>query len=230
MNLTKLVAVLLLALLMLGCQSAPTRDPDYAPVNPPMPAPAPQGNGAIYQAGYEQSWFENNTARRIGDMLTVRLVEQTDASASNSSTVSKTNSNSLTNPTLLGKTPSFTLPGNGGSGANLGFGLDSSHSFSGAGDMAQSNELSGSITVMVTDVLPNGYLRVRGEKRIGMNSGNEYVRLSGIVRPSDIDNTNSINSTQVADATLIYQGDGQVASAGVMGWLSKFFISSWMPF
>lgn len=224
MKLAKLTAVLLLALLMLGCQSQLTRDPDYAPVHPPMPAPAPEGNGAIFQAGYAQSWFESNTARRVGDMLTVRLVEQTDGSASNASSVSKSNSNSVTNPTLFGKQPSF------GGGANLGFGLDSSHSFAGAGDQAQSNELSGSITVMVTEVLPNGYLRVRGEKRISMNSGNDYVRLSGIVRPSDIDNTNSIRSTQVADATLIYKGDGQVADASIMGWMSKFFISSWMPF
>jgi len=231
MNILKPAIVLALAALMLGCQSAPKRDPEFAAVQPPMPPAAPQGNGAIYQAGYEQSWFENNSARRIGDMLTVRLVESTDASASNSSSVSKSNSSSISNPTLLGMNPSFRIPKvNGGGAGNLSFGLDSSHSFSGEGDMAQSNALTGSITVMVTDVLPNGYLRVRGEKRIGMNSGNEYVRLSGIVRPSDIDRSNSVNSTQVADATLIYKGDGQVASASVMGWLSKFFISSLVPF
>lgn len=229
MKAAKLIAVLLLALLMLGCQTRLSRDPAFAPVNPPMPAPAPQGNGAIYQAGYEQSWFENNTARRVGDILTVQLMEQTDGSASNASSVSKDNSTSQSNPTLFGKQPNVTLPVFGAN-ANLGFNMESSHSFSGSGDQAQSNALSGSITVMVTEVLPNGYLRIRGEKRIGMNSGNEYIRLAGIVRPADIDSRNSILSTQVADATLVYMGDGQVASASVMGWLSKFFISSWMPF
>ena len=231
MKAAKLIVVLLLAMLMLGCQNQLTRDPEFAPVNPPMPAPAPQGNGAIYQAGYEQSWFENNTARRVGDILIVQLMEQTDGSSSNASSVSKSNATSISNPTLFGRQPSFAVPFDHSSNhSNLGFQLDSSSEFSGSGDQAQSNELTGSITVMVTEVLPNGYLRVRGEKRIGMNSGNEYIRLSGIVRPSDIDNTNAINSTQVADATLIYQGDGQVASASVMGWLSKFFISSLMPF
>jgi len=231
MNAIKPIVALLLAALLVGCQSAPKRDPEFAAVNPPMPPAAPQGNGAIYQAGYEQSWFENNTARRVGDMLNVRLVEQTDGSATNSSSVSKSTSTSISNPTLFGASPSFNMPfDNSTNPLQLNATLDSSHSFSGDGDQAQSNELTGSITVMVTEVLANGYLRVRGEKRIGMNAGNEYVRLSGIVRPADIDNTNSINSTQVADATLIYKGDGQVASASVMGWLAKFFISSLMPF
>lgn len=231
MNPAKPVVVALLALLIVGCQSAPTRDPAFAAVTPPMPPAAPQGNGAIYQAGFEQSWFENNTAKRVGDMLTVRLVEQTDGSATNSSSVSKSTSTSISNPTLLGMNPSFALPLlNGNGSGSLTSSLDSSHSFSGDGDQAQSNELSGSISVMVTEVLPNGYLRVRGEKRIGMNAGNEYVRLSGVVRPADIDSTNAINSTQIADATLIYKGDGQVATASVMGWLAKFFISSLMPF
>jgi len=78
--------------------------------------------------------------------------------------------------------------------------------------------------------LSNGYLSVRGEKRIGINQGNEYVKLSGIVRPSDIDSTNTVESTRLADPTIIYVGDGPVADSNVMGWLSKFFISAIMPF
>jgi len=84
--------------------------------------------------------------------------------------------------------------------------------------------------VVVTEVLPNGYMRVRGEKRIGLTGGNEYIRVSGIVRPEDIDLRNTIDSTRVADATLVYMGDGQTTMASTMGWLSKFFISALMPF
>jgi flagellar L-ring protein precursor FlgH len=83
---------------------------------------------------------------------------------------------------------------------------------------------------MVTEVLANGYLRVRGEKRISMTGGNEYIRVSGIVRPEDIDTNNTVESTRVADATLVYVGDGQVSKATQMGWLAKFFISAIMPF
>jgi flagellar L-ring protein precursor FlgH len=82
----------------------------------------------------------------------------------------------------------------------------------------------------VVEVLANGYLRIRGEKRIGMTGGNEYIRVSGIVRPEDIDPANRVDSTRVADATLVYVGDGQTSMASRMGWLAKFFISAMMPF
>jgi flagellar L-ring protein precursor FlgH len=216
--------LILAALVLVGCKSAPKKDPEFAPVAPSELPPAPAGNGAIYQAGYERSWFEDVRARRVGDILTVKLVEQTDASISNSTEVSKSSTTSVVNPTLFGKMASFLK------GANLGFDLESSSDFSGEGDNAQSNLLKGSVTVTVVDVLPNGYLRVRGEKRIGTNGGNEYVKLAGVVRPEDIDASNTVPSTKVGDATLLYVGDGQVADANVMGWLARFFISALVPF
>lgn len=219
------IAVSLLA----GCKSAPKKDPEFAPVAPVSLPPRPEGNGAIFQAGYDRRWFEDLRARRVGDILTVNLVEQTDASISNSTEVTKSNSTSIINPTLFGNLPSFTLPG-GNSGSTLEFDLQSSTDFSGEGDNEQSNALSGSVTVTVVEVLANGYLRVRGEKRIGTNGGNEYVKLSGVVRLEDIDTNNTVASTKVGDATLVYVGDGQVAKANVMGWLSKFFISALAPF
>ena len=224
-----LIALALLSGLLSGCNSLPERDARFAPVKAASLPPKPGGNGAIYQAGYARHWFEDIRARNVGDILTVRLVESTDGSSSNKGKVKKSNATSVTNPTLLGMTPSFALPGGRGS-ADLGFALSSSSQFSGEGDNSQSNELSGSVTVMVTEVLPNGNLRIRGEKRIGMNGGNEYVKLSGIVRPADIDTTNTVASTKIADATLVYRGDGQVAMSSTMGWLAKFFISALVPF
>jgi flagellar L-ring protein precursor FlgH len=228
------LTVVLSAVLIAGCNSAPKRDPAYAPVRPVVPPPAPQGNGAIYQEGYANAWFENVRARRVGDILTVKLVEKTDATKTAATSIAKDNSNSITNPTILGTTPKFDLPSvlplASTSNLNLGADLESSHSFDGTGDSAQSNELTGDVTVTVFEVLPNGYLRVRGEKRIGINQGNEYIKVSGTVRPADIDSTNTVLSTRLADPTLEYIGDGPVASANVMGWLAKFFISALMPF
>lgn len=225
-----LVLVVFGALSLAGCQSTPERDPEFAVVAPMAMPPQPTGNGAIFQQGYERRWFEDVRARHVGDILTVNLVEQTDASISNSTSVKKSNATSVTNPTLFGHQPSFGIPGIKNNGLTFGFGLDSSSDFDGEGDNAQSNELTGSVTVMVTEVLPNGYLRVRGEKRIGTNGGNEYVKLSGIVRPEDVDKNNTVASTKVADATLLYVGDGQVANANAMGWLARFFISALVPF
>lgn len=226
--------LLLLAALLSGCNTAPVRDPAYAPIRPVVAAPKPEGNGAIYQAGYERSWFEDMRARRVGDMLTVKLEEKTDAKKSATTEVSRSNSNSITNPTLLGTTAQFNTPGllplASNSNNNLGFSLESENDFSGEGDSEQNNELTGDITVTVIEVLPNGYLVVRGEKRIGINQGNEYVKLSGIVRPADIDSTNTVLSTRLADPTIVYVGDGAVADSNAMGWFAKFFISALFPF
>lgn len=89
--------------------------------------------------------------------------------------------------------------------------------------------MRGNISVTVVDVLSNGYLAVRGEKVLTLNRGDEYVRFSGIVRPVDIRSNNTVLSTQVADAQIIYSGSGEVADASKHGWLSKFFLAFW-PF
>jgi flagellar L-ring protein precursor FlgH len=229
-----LLMIVTATMLVVGCNTPPKRDPDYAAVRPIAPPPAPEGTGSIYQTGYSTFWFENIRARRVGDMLTVKLVEQTDATKKAATAVDKSNSTSITNPTILGSTPQFdtpkAIPLASNSDNNLGMSLQSTHAFDGEGDSSQSNKLTGDITVTVAEVLPNGNMVVRGEKRIGINQGNEYVKLSGIVRPSDIDSTNTVESTRLADPTIVYVGDGAVADASVMGWLSKFFISAIMPF
>lgn len=234
-RLTGITVIFLGVLILSGCQNTmPKHDPMFAPVRPVYLQPQVQNNGAIFQAGQEKSWFEDMRARRVGDLLTVKLVEKTEGSKEANSEITKTQTTSISNPTLFGSTPQFNtssfVPLASNKNNTLAFSTDSSSEFSGEGDADQKNELTGSITVTVVEVLPNGYLMVRGEKRIGINQGNEYVKLSGIVRPTDIDSTNTVESTKIGDATMMYVGDGQVADASVMGWLSKFFLSAIMPF
>jgi flagellar L-ring protein precursor FlgH len=229
-----LLSLLTVALVLAGCNTAPKRDPAYAPVRPSMPQSLPEAKGAIYHAGYETAWFEKMRARRVGDMLTVMLVEKTKANKQAKTDISKDSSNSITNPTIFGSTPQINAPGfiplASNTNNSLAFSLQSSDAFKGDGKSEQSNLLEGDITVTVVEVLPNGYLMVRGEKRIGINQGNEYIRLSGIVRPVDIDSTNTVLSTRLADPTIVYVGDGAVADSNAMGWLARFFVSSLLPF
>lgn len=213
---------------LVGCNSAPKRDPDYAPVPPMVPSAPPSGDGAIYHSGYSMNWFEDLRAQRIGDTLTVTLSESTNASKSAKTSADKSNTNTVANPTLFGMNPKFGIPGKGS--GNFSFGTSSSHAFEGDGSSEQSNALSGNITVSVVDVLPNGYLMIRGEKRIGINQGNEYIKLSGIVRPYDVSADNTVESSKIADPTIVYVGDGVVADSNIVGWLSRFFISAIMPF
>jgi len=233
-RIASLALLLLTGWMLAGCNTPPKRDPAYAPVRPPVPAASPDSNGAIFHAGYEVSWFEDLRARRVGDMITIKLVEQMKANKQAKTDVSKDDSTSIANPTILGSTPQFNAPGfiplASNTDNNLAFNLESSSAFAGDGKSQQSNFLEGDITVTVIDVLPNGYLMVRGEKRIGINQGNEYIRLSGVVRPADVDSTNTVLSTRLADPTIVYVGDGAVADANAMGWLARFFVSALFPF
>jgi flagellar L-ring protein FlgH len=233
--LTLLPLLLILLGLLSGCQSTgPKRDAAYAPMRPIAPPPMPTGNGSIYQSGYEMIWFEDIIARRVGDMLTVTLVESTQANKSATTATAKSTEMSMANPTIFGSTPQFNTPGIIPLASNknntLDLELSSSGSFSGDGSSTQSNALSGNITVTVVEVLPNRNLYVRGEKRIGINQGYEYVRLAGIVRPQDITPQNTVESTRIADPTISYVGEGALADANSMGWLTRFFNSVLSPF
>jgi flagellar L-ring protein FlgH len=230
------VCVLLSSVLLLaGCTTSPRRDPEFAVTLPPASShPQPAYNGSIYQTGYTMFLFEDVRARRVGDILTVRLVENTVASKSQGASIDKSTSSSISEPTLLGTQVQYDLPNfvpladqkNRGLASNI----ESNHSFEGSSDAAQRNSLSGDITVTVAEVLPNGQLFVRGEKRLNLTEGNEYVKIAGIVRPADIARDNSVESTRLADATVVYSGDGQNSSATKIGWLARFFTSALLPF
>jgi flagellar L-ring protein precursor FlgH len=84
--------------------------------------------------------------------------------------------------------------------------------------------------VTVVELLPNGNLKIRGEKRVTLNQGDEFVRLSGIVRPVDITPSNDIDSSRIADATFMYTGEGSLADAMTKGWVSRALSSPWFPF
>ena len=223
------------ALLMLlsGCATVPRQTADtYRPAYPPVAAPA-QNSGAIYQAGYSMPLFEDIKARRVGDTLTIVLQERTQASKDAKTETTKENDVRVDNPTLLGAPLKFDtpfLPHADNRSSDLGTSLSSSKEFSGEGSSSQGNSLTGNITVTIADVLPNGNMVVRGEKWLTLNQGDEYIRISGIVRPFDIKTDNTVLSSQVADARITYSGKGMVADSNRMGWLARFFNSPVWPF
>lgn len=182
-------------------------------------------NGSLYSAGHDITLFEDVKARHVGDILTIVLQERTDASKSASTSTSKSNDFNAANPTLFGRPVSIK-----GGRNNLGVGLSSNSDFSGEGDASQSNSLNGNVSVVITEVMPNGNLRIEGQKILTINQGDEQVRLAGIVRPVDIAADNTVQSAHVANAHFVYAGTGLIADANSMGWLGRFFNSGWWPF
>ena len=108
-------------------------------------------------------------------------------------------------------------------------GVNASNDFTGDAQASQSNSLNGSISVTVVDVLPNQNLVIRGEKWLTLNHGDEYIRLTGIIRSADVSPDNEILSTRIANARIQYSGTGSFARSQEKGWLAKFFSSEWWP-
>jgi flagellar L-ring protein precursor FlgH len=223
-----------LALLLSACNSMPERDPAYAGVRPVTPVSETEVTGGIYHASSSIVLYEDQRARRVGDILIIKLVESTNAVKSAGTTTKKENDVAIANPNLFGTTVQWDAPARAPfastTNLNLSANLNSSQNFKGDAGSSQKNSLSGSVSVNVVEVLPNGNLVVRGEKIIGINQGSEFVRLAGVVRVQDIQPDNSVLSTQVADAQISYGGKGALADSNSNGWLSRFFLSPWWPF
>lgn len=207
-----------------ACSSTPTMDDEFGPLLPDDTAVAQASNGSIYQAGREVALFENATARNVGDIIVIRLEEQTQASKSATTNTSKSTSIDLPGPTIAGRP--VTVNGV----EILEAGVDNEAEFDGAGSSAQSNRLTGEISATVVQRLANGNLVVRGRKYLTLNQGSEFVRIEGIVRPIDIQPDNSIESWRVANARIGYGGKGPLANANSPGLLARFFNSPWLPF
>lgn len=222
MSRLQVVSLTLLGLLLIGCGSAPApiaheeSEPSYEILRSRI---ARSTNGSIFQPGTEMVLYEDVKARRVGDILTVLLVEET--------TGENSNNNSLNQTTAMNVgTPSF----GGSSRPNMNVNLGSENAFTGQSGSSQSNRLNGSIAVTVHEVLPNGNLVVQGEKRIRINQGDEFIRLRGVVRIKDIGAMNTLYSTQVADARITYAGHGTNSHNSTPGWASKILFSPLWPF
>jgi flagellar L-ring protein precursor FlgH len=210
-----MVRAFTLALLALAAPAFAAKAPkvDYAPTMPQLAAPAP-ANGAIFQAsnGYA-ALVEGPRARRVGDPLTIVLVERMSAQKDVTSKSGRDGNIGLAAPTA-GPLSLFNPAEARASGTQA---------FDGKGTAGQSNSLSGEISVTVAEVFPNGTMAVRGEKRLTLNRGDEWVQVSGIVRIADIDFDNRVPSTRVADARITYTGRGDLQRQSRPGWLQRFF-------
>ena len=227
----RLLLPLMFLALLSGCMSPPAKpdEPYYAPVLPRTPLPVEQNNGAIYQPGFGMNLFDDRKAYRVGDIITITLNERTQASKSANSQLQKDSSASVGLTSLFGGAVSATNPLTGNP-LTLGAEYGAERDTSGSSKAGQSNSLTGSITVTVAEVLPNGILAVRGEKWMTLNTGEELVRIAGLVRSEDISTDNTVPSTRVADARITYSGTGAFANTSQPGWLDRFFMSPLWPF
>lgn len=206
-------------------------DPNFAPVVTPSPQRPQPEEGSLFVPSYGLSLFGNTNNHRVGDIITIILDERTVSSKSSGVAVDKSSDLSLLENGvggILGRDLTKDIPVIGE--ITLPSSAAQDRAFSGDASADQSNRLQGNISVTITDVMPNGNLIVKGEKWMTLNRGEEYIRISGILRPADVTLSNTILSTKLANARIAYSGTGELASSQQMGWLSKFFNSPFWAF
>lgn len=220
------VVALLVALTIAGCSAAdrlanvgeppklsaiedPTQSPGYRPVSMPMPDPEP----AVYQANSlwrtgSRAFFRDQRARKVGDILTVTVDISDKAEFDNTTARSRSNGEDLGATGAIGNKIVDLLP-SGTSGSGL-VDIDSSASSTGSGSVDREEKLTTKIAAVVVQILPNGNLVIEGRQEIRVNFEMRELIIAGIVRPEDIDSSNTVDSTKIAQARISYGGRGQI--------------------
>ncbi len=197
--------------------------PEFAPVYPLASDRARPVTGGIYSNRPSDSWFGRGRNYQIGDLITVLLNESTQAARTQNTDVSRESKNTATPPglnTQVGKLNPIL------NGINLN---ESKVDSKGSGTADQKASLSGSVTVTVIEILANGNLVVRGEKKLGLAEGTEVIQVSGVIRPQDVGPNGTVQSLRLANAQIAYRGTGDLANATKVGWGTSMLHKFW-PF
>ena len=193
-------------------------DPAWAPIHPTQKASHyAAATGSLFSTAHANNLYDDSKPHGIGDIVTVLLEEQTKAAKSADAGLTKSNDSSMEPLEVGGNVLKV------GGEYNFSYALSNSNNFSGNSSANQSNSMSGSISVEVIDVLANGNLVIRGEKWLMLNTGEEYIRLSGTIRPDDISYENTIESTRISNARIQYSGTGTQRDMQEPGFLARFF-------
>ena len=224
-----LCLLLCITVLMSGCASDDltnktlTHSPDFAPVYPLVSDANRIPTGGIYGNRQSDAWFGRGRNFQVGDIITVLLDESTQAARTSNTDLSREAKNTGLPTGLnteIGKISPFLQ------GIDLS---TSGQTSKGKGVADQKATLKGSLAVTVVEVLANGNLMVRGEKKLGLAEGTEVIQVSGIIRPQDVGPNSTVQSLRLANAQIAYRGNGDVANAAKAGWGTSALHRFW-PF
>ena len=217
----------LLLLMLAGCNTAdrlasvgkapplsaiedPTAMPDYKPVRMPMPAPVPEHHAAnsLWQQG-SRSFFKDQRARQIGDLVTVKVNFKDSADIANETKRSRSNSDAMGVPNLFGLEAKVPSALSGATAANL-VNATSTSASDGAGSVKRAENLTTNVAAVVTQILPNGNMVIEGKQEVRVNFEVRELVVGGVIRPEDIEADNTVESMKIAEARIAYGGRGQI--------------------
>jgi len=227
MTALRFLALFAIVYLLQGCATEPVDmvlrpSPDFQPVYPLASDRQKVATGGIYSIRQSDAWFGRGRNYQVGDIITVLLNESTQAARTQNTDVSRESKNSL--PTGFNTKIGSINPLFNGIDIN-----NNNNSSKGAGKADQKASLEGSVAVTVIEILANGNLMVRGEKKLGLTEGTEVIQVSGVIRPEDVGPNSTVQSRRLANAQIAYRGSGDLANATKAGWGTSLMHKYW-PF
>jgi flagellar L-ring protein precursor FlgH len=223
----RLLALVAIIYLLQGCATEPVDmvlrpSPEFQPVYPLAADRQKIATGGIYSNRQSDAWFGRGRNYQVGDIITVLLSESTQAARTQNTDVSRQTKSSLPSGanTQVGKLNPFL------NGINLN---DNTNSSKGTGTADQQASLSGSVAVTVVEILANGNLMIRGEKKLGLSEGTEVIQVSGVIRPEDVGPNSTVQSRRLANAQIAYRGSGDLANTTKASWGTTLMHKYW-PF
>lgn len=222
-----MLALVALTSLLVGCAEVGFRDipPERVYIPSSQTPAAPDADGSIFSRAGQDSLLGQDRARKPGDILTVLIDEQVSASTSASNNASRNSATTALTPVALADL-NRRLGKLWASDMNP---AESAIESSGEGTAEQAGRIEGEVTAVVTEVLPNGLLAIRGYKRLELTRGVQLIRLTGFVRPMDIQPDNTVRSRRLADADISFAAKGELADASRAGWMNRALLKLW-PF
>ncbi len=227
----KIIYTLLMmpVIFILGCAGA-NNPPPYIPrLTPPSPAPISKidNPGSLFQPDDAQYLFEDNRAKRVGDIVLVKIMEDTSASSKADTKSEKKNNASLGFGAFFGANRVLGLPMPVGDNPILKASHESKLDTS--GETLRETQVKATVAARIVRVFPNGLMELQGYREILVNGENQIISIQGLIRARDIGPDNSITSDQLADAKIYVYGKGVLSEKQKQGWMGKLVDKLW-PF
>lgn len=219
-------------LILTGC-SAPNKTPVVAPsITPPPAYVEPEDSysnpGSLYSSAESDGLFADTRARRVGDIVMVKIVENNTAKNKADTTADKKTTNSYGIDAFFGRQSigggSTKIPVGG-----VAFGTTSESGTTSTGETKREGAITGTIAARVLRVMPGGLLEIEGVRETRVNNETQYIVITGLIRPMDIEPDNSIMSNRISDAKIAYYGQGVLSEKQKPGWFTRFMDNLW-PF
>ncbi|HPQ69969.1 MAG TPA: flagellar basal body L-ring protein FlgH [bacterium] len=232
-----LLTIVALAALLAGCVTAKpaATQPvqgyqalDFAQPYQPQDQPAVEGQASLWPGSMGRNLVADHRAGRINDIITVSIVEDASATGKANTKTSRDSTIGMGVSGMFGMEQSLARS-NPNMNLDTLVGAKTANSFTGDGETTRSTKVVATISCTIVETFANGNMRVNGKRMIKVNGEDQVITLTGIVRPEDIDNENTIESTRIVDARITYDGIGVIADKQKAGWFTRVLDNVW-PF